>query len=86
MTVGELIEILQKYDPKTRVLGEQYEQRWSGDPNDTDLSDYVATDSLTVSEYEYWTSWANTDPRRADKRRTRCGDVEKCLIIRSRGY
>lgn len=43
MNAEDAIKMLQQVPPKTPLMGRKFVQRWSGDPNDTDLSGYEDT-------------------------------------------
>lgn len=86
MTAAELINILRTLPPDTPIKCEKWENLWSGDPNDTDMSGYVEEDVGRVEIRDNWVEWPKDDPRRNDKRRTVFHDkVGKVAIIKMKG-
>ena len=86
MTANELIEILNKLPPDTPLKCERWENLWSGDPNDTNMSDYVEEEIGRVEIRDNYVSWSPGDPRFKDKRRTHFYDVKgKVAVIKMKG-
>ena len=83
-TVGELKTILNNYDDDMLVAGMRWVNRWSGDPNDTDLSGYEDCELLVI-DGSFAVPFEKDDPRMYDKRRTNFFDSYKCLKFVGQG-
>lgn len=78
-TVEDLIELLSKFPPKTKILTQKWVNRWSGDPEDTDMSDYESCPIDLIKLEKTYIPWKMDDPRRKDKRRTCCYDLGEAI-------
>lgn len=80
-TVGDLKKFLANCPDDMPIMTKKYVQRWSGNPEDTDLSSYEPAPIQRILERTIFVPWNQNDPRRQDKRRTIMSDSFNCLVI-----
>ena len=83
MTVKELIMILSKFPDDMLVMGQKWNQCWSGDLNDTDLSDYEPSHIADVREAKIPVEWKKDHPKYESTNWKSRYDLQKCVYIRA---